>query len=141
MELPIIIDGSTVGKLTVRREGAYMVCRGQAAWHGEGLLRLWLYGEGEPLYVGVLQPDGTLRKRYTLSEFGCSPKTHCGNAPMETKAEETDIVWYRQSDGTLFRTADGVRYIAFPADGVRVPRGCSGVRRIIEGREYVVFPC
>ena len=141
MELPIIIDGGTVGKLTVRREGAYMVCRGQAEWHGEGLLRLWLYGEGEPLYVGVLQPDGTLRKRYTLSEFGCDAKTYCGNAPRESAARETDIVWYRQPDGTLYRTGDGVRYIAFPADGVRLPRGCSGVRRMIEGREYVVFPC
>jgi hypothetical protein len=55
----------------------------------------------------------------------------------ETEApEETDTLWYLQPDGTL-RSG---RYIAFPADGVRLPRGCSGVRRVIEGREYVIFP-
>ncbi|MBQ3258799.1 MAG: hypothetical protein IJA67_15510 [Oscillospiraceae bacterium] len=140
-QLPIIIDGKTLGQLTVRREGAYVVCRGHAQWNGEGLLRLWLYGRGEPLYVGVLQPDGTVRKRFSLSEFGRTGGgyTHCGNQPQskEETPNETDTIWYLQPDGTL-RCG---RYIAFPADGVRLPRGCGGVRRVIEGREYVIFPC
>ena len=142
-QLPIIIDGKTCGQMRLMREGAYVVCRGQAEWHGEGLQRLWLYGEGEPLYIGVLQPDGTVRKRFSLREFGCRRGAYCGNGPRETAQvpKEQDVLWYEQGDGTLLRTGDGVRYIAFPADGVRLPRGCSGVRRMIEGREYVVFPC
>ena len=60
-QLPIIINGETLGQLTIRREGAYVICRGHAQWSEEGLLRLWLYGSGEPVYLGVLQPDGTVR--------------------------------------------------------------------------------
>lgn len=139
-QLPIIIDGKTLGQLTVRREGAYVVCRGHARWSGD-LLRLWLYGRGEPLYIGVLQPDGTVRKRFSLAEFGRTGGgyTHCGNQPQskEETPKETDTIWYLQPDGTL-RCG---RYIAFPADGVRLPRGCGSMRRVIEGREYVIFPC
>ena len=138
-QFPIIIDGETLGQLTVRREGAYVVCHGHARWNGE-LLRLWLYGSGEPVYLGVLQPDGTVRKKFSLSEFGRirGVLTHCGNAPLKNvqSPEETDTLWYLQSDGTL-RCGT---YIAFPAEGVRLPRGYSGVRRVIEGREYVIFP-
>ena len=138
-QLPIIIDGETCGQLSIRREGAYVVCRGHAKWSGT-LLRLWLYGGEEPVYLGVLQPDGTLRKRFSLGEFARirGVLTHCGNEGAE-KAEkdgEQDTIWYLQSDGSLRSGA----YVAFPADGVRLPRGCGGVRRIIEGREYVIFP-
>ena len=141
-QLPIIIDGKTCGQLTVRREGAYMLCRGRADWQG-GLLRLWLYGRGEPVYVGVLQPDGSLRKKFSLREYGSGGFSHCGNRPMTDKepTEDADVLWYLQADGTLLREEDGLRYIAFPADGVRLPAGWVGVRRVIEGREYVVFPC
>ena len=138
-QLPILINGETCGRLSVRREGAYVVCQGHARWNGE-LLRLWLYGSGEPVYLGVLQPDGTVRKKFSLSEFGRirGVLTHCGNAPLKNvqSPEETDTLWYLQSDGTL-RCGT---YIAFPAEGVRLPRGYSGVRRVIEGREYVIFP-
>ncbi len=138
-QLPIIINGETLGQLTVRREGAYMLCSGHAKWSGD-LLRLWLCGSGEPVYLGVLQPDGTVRKRFSLSEFGRirGVLTHCGNAPLEKTEtpKEGDRIWYLQPDGTL-RCG---RYIAFPAHGVRLPRGYGGVRRIIEGREYVIFP-
>lgn len=138
-QLPILINGETLGQLSIRREGAYVVCQGYARWSGE-LLRLWLYGSGEPVYLGVLQPDGTVRKRFSLAEFGRvrGVLTHCGNAPLNKKETpaETDTLWYLQPDGTLRCGA----YIAFPADGVRLPRGCSAVRRIIEGREYVIFP-
>ncbi len=138
-QLPIIIDGVPCGQLTIRREGAYVVCCGHAKW-SEGLLRLWLYGSGEPVYLGVLQPDGTVRKKFSLAEFGRirGVLTHCGNCAVErTEApKETDTLWYLQPDGTL-RCGT---YIAFPADGVRLPRGYSGLRRVIEGREYVIFP-
>lgn len=138
-QLPIIIDGNTLGQLNIRREGAYVVCQGHARWDG-GLLRLWLYGGAEPVYLGVLQSDGTVRKRYSLAEFGRirGVLTHCGNQPMETPqfSAETDTVWYQQPDGTL--RCGG--YIAFPAEGVRLPRGYSSVRRMIEGKEYVIFP-
>ena len=139
-QLPMILEGRTCGQLTVRREGAYMVCSGRADYHDHKLLRLWLYGGEEPVYLGVLQPDGTVRKRFSLAEFGRirGVLTHCGDCPPQTKAaaEETDTLWVQQSDGTL--RCNG--YTAFPADGVRLPRGYSGVRRVIEGKEYVIFP-
>ena len=138
-QIPIIIDGEPRGRLNIRREGAYVVCSGHVPWSGE-LLRLWLYGSGEPVYLGVLQPDGTVRKRFSLGEFRSirGVLTHCGNRAAEQTAapEAEDTIWYLQSDGTLRRDT----YIAFPAEGVRLPRGCSGVRRVIEGKEYVIFP-
>ena len=135
-QLPIIINGVTCGTLTIRREGAYILCQGAAKWNGD-LLRLWLYGSGEPVYLGVLQPDGRVGKRFSLSEFSRikGVLTHCGNEETAPH-RETDVLWYLQSDGTLRRQG----YIAFPADGVRLPRGYGGVRRVIEGKEYVIFP-
>ena len=136
----MILEGRTCGQLTIRREGAYVVCRGRAEYESDKLLRLWLYGGEEPVYLGVLQPDGTVRKRFSLAEFGHirGVLTHCGDRPIQPKvdAEETDTLWVLQPDGTL--RCNG--YTAFPADGVRLPRGYSGVRRVIEGREYVIFP-
>ena len=110
------------------------------------MVRLWLYGRGEPAYLGVLQPDGTVRRRFSLSEFSClpNPMEYCADRPKPTEQlpappveESEDVLWVRQSDGTLL----GERGIAFPADGVRLPRGCGFLLRRIEGRDYVIFPC
>ena len=143
-QIPIIIDGKTCGQLRLRREGAYMVCSGQARYDGE-MLRLWLYGGGERGYLGVLLPDGTVRKKFSLSDFAklptpieyCGPEAQCTPRPTE---DTEDILWVRRSDGTLIRFDGRYRYIAFPADEVRLPRGGRFVLRNIEGRDYVVFP-
>ena len=143
--IPIIIDGVTCGQGELRREGAYLVFQGRAKWQG-GLVRLWLYGQGEPVYVGVLQPNGTLRRRFGASEipFLPQPVVSCGNRPPQQEKlpyGADDVIWYEQEDGTLLRQQNGRWYMALPADKLRMPRGCEGLRREIEGREYVVFPC
>ena len=143
--IPIVIDGVTCGQGELQREGAYLVFRGRAQWQG-GLVRLWLYGQGEPVYVGVLQTDGNVRRRFGASEIPFLPKpvTSCGNRPPRGEKlpiHEEDVLWYDQGDGTLLRQQGGRWYLALPACNLRLPRGCDGMRREIEGKEYVIFPC
>ncbi|MBP3654476.1 MAG: hypothetical protein J6J04_03475 [Oscillospiraceae bacterium] len=148
--IPIIIDGETCGSVQLRREGAYMVCRGQAVWSGD-MVRLWLYGNGEPGYLGVLIPDGqgkaTLRKKFSMADF-ChlpDPIEYCSTQELRPKQpeppiHETDICWQDMGDGTLLHTNGRQRLIAFPAEGVVLPRGGSFLLREIEGKQYVIFP-
>lgn len=146
--LPIMIHGQECGAVRFRREGAYMVCRGQADYDGE-MVRLWVYGNGEPGYLGVLIPDGqggaTLRKKFSLADFSHlpNPMEYCA-AEGDVKAtakpvEENDVLWYAAEDGTLV-CSDG-KYMAFPTQEIRLPRGTRFLLRTIEGREYVIFPC
>ena len=148
-QIPMMIHGQHCGAVTFRREGAYMVCSGQAQWDGE-MLRLWVYGNGQPGYLGVLIPDGqgggTVRKKFTLTEFARLPKPmeYCGTEQAEavrqpTPVRETDVLWYAMGDGTLVHEDGQHRYIALPAEGIRLPKGYGCIRREIEGREYVVF--
>ena len=82
-QIPVIINGRRCGAIHFRREGAYMVCYGQVQYTGE-MLRLWLYGNGAPVYLGVLIPDGrgggSVRKKFSLSDFGRlpHPMRYCG---------------------------------------------------------------
>lgn len=143
--IPIIIDGVTRGQLELRREGAYMVCRGRAEWSGN-MVRLWLHGNGRSEYLGVLQHDGTVRKRFTLSEFSRLPNPiacctdSAGEEPRQADEETGDVLWVRQPDGTLVCREGNRQLIALPADEVRLPRGCRFLLRRIEGRDYVIFP-
>ena len=51
-----------------------------------------------------------------------------------------DVLWFSAPDGTL-STFDGHRsLIAIPADTPQRPRGADGLRREINGRQYLVFP-
>lgn len=147
--LPILIHGQECGVVRFRREGAYMVCRGQADYDGE-MVRLWIYGNGEPGYLGVLIPDGqggaSLRKKFSLADFSrlpnpmeyCAAEGHVRTVTPEPMAE-SDVIWYAVGDGTLL-CSDG-KHIAFPTQNVRLPRGTQFLLRTIEGREYVIFPC
>lgn len=147
-QIPVIINGQQCGMLRVRREGAYMVYSGRVNYVGD-LLRLWVYGNGAPVYLGVLIPDGkgggTVRKKFGMSDYGRLPHPikYCGVAesdeePVQRTTEE-DVVWYAVGDGTLVRREGVHEYVAFPAEGVRVPRGGEFLLRQIEGRQYVVF--
>ena len=150
-QIPIIIDGETCGSVQMRREGAYMICRGRAAWNGE-MVRLWLYGQGEPGYLGVLIPDGqggaTLRKKFSMADFYRlpSPIQYCGPEEVQPRqpkpqVREDDICWQALGDGTLLHTDGARRWMAFPAEGVALPRGGGFLLREIEGKPYVIFPC
>ncbi len=146
-QIPIIVDGETLGNGQFRRDGAYMVFSGKGKWHGD-MVRLWLYGEGEPVYLGVLIPDGqgygTVQKRFSMGEYARLPQpvTYCGDAPVAPKVSESqeDTVWYAAQDGTLTRQEHGRTYVAFPVGQLRLPRGGEFLVRQIEGQEYVIFP-
>lgn len=149
-QIPMIIDGKTCGQLSLRREGAYMVCSGRARWQGD-MLRLWLYGDGGKGYLGVLIPEGngmaSVRKRFSLGDFARLPKPIAYCAPEEQGTavqgteSEADVLWVRRADGTLISLQGERRYMAFPAEGVRLPRGGAFLLRRIEGQDYVIFPC
>ena len=144
-QIPIIIDGQKRGAVQFRREGAYMVCHGQARDTGE-MLRLWVYGNGAPVYLGVLIPNGngsgSVRKKFSLGDYGRLPHPlrYCGDEQIHSApTQETDWLWYAVGDGTLLREDGAHRYMAFPADDVRLPRGGEFLLREIEGQQYVVF--
>ena len=72
MDYPIRDGHETIGTLTVREEGLFRVFRARCAYR-EGVRRLWLCGEGEPVCLGVLQPQHAcllLEKR--LSRAACA---------------------------------------------------------------------
>lgn len=147
-QIPVIINGQQCGVLRVRREGAYMVYSGHVNYTGD-MLRLWVYGNGAPVYLGVLIPDGkgggSVRKKFGMSDYGRLPHPikYCGVGESDGKSipktTEEDIIWYAVGDGTLVRREGAHEYMAFPAEGVHVPRGGEFLLRQIEGRQYVVF--
>ena len=144
-KIPVIIEGVTCGQGELRREGAYMVFQCRAKWQG-GMVRLWLYGQSEPVYVGVLSPDGTLRRRFGAAEIPLLPKgvQCCADRLPQREVPppaEADVLWYDQGDGTLLCPQGRRQYVAIPAHALRLPRGYEGLRRVIEGREYIIFPC
>lgn len=149
-EIPIIIEGTTCGTVRLQKQGAYVLCTGQAQWRRE-TVRLWVYGEGNPVYLGMLIPEGEgcgLRKKLSLREFSQFPRamTHCAPYGQEqttsTECNENDVLWTELGDGTLLGTLGGQRYLALPTlDMPAMPRGSCGLLRWIEGKPYFIFPC
>ena len=158
---PLMIDGKLMGKLTVTPKGAgtefSVSCRMLP-----GIVRISVYGGGREGYLGVLAPEaGELRLRRCLSrsalrEFptelshaGRAGETVCDAAPDEAAAEpeaqprpesesEPELHWYASPDGALV-CFDGVQnLLALPVGDERIP-GSGGVRRTVEGRDYMVF--
>ena len=90
MEYPLILGGETRGRVSVTREGLYTVVSATAERTGE-LTRLWLCGEGESFYLGVMREEnGALifSKRYTRRECAAFPKNiaFASDRKSETKA-------------------------------------------------------
>ena len=76
MDYPIRDGNETIGTLTVREEGLFRVFRARCAYR-EGVRRLWLCGEGEPVCLGVLQPQRAcllLEKRLSRAACAALPK-------------------------------------------------------------------
>lgn len=80
---PIRMYGRQTGTVEVYREGMYTVFRATAEC-GDEMIRLWVYGEGSPGYLGVMVPDGlgcaTLTRRLSKSAM-CgfpNPITYAG---------------------------------------------------------------
>ena len=77
MEYPLIIDGLEQGKIRVQNEGLYTVFEAELADVHEGLYRIWLHGDGESAYLGLMQPWSGgmyLRRKLSRSEQRHFPK-------------------------------------------------------------------
>ena len=71
----------------------------------------------------------------TASHRDCPPEKE-RNAPPEDEGP----FWYSSPDGALV-CFDGTKtLLALPPEDPRIPAGTAGERRVVEGREYVVFP-
>ena len=77
MEYPLFIDGVERGKLRMQAEGLYTVFEAELAAVQEGIYRLWLHGEGECAYLGIMQPWSGgmyLRRKFSRSELKNFPQ-------------------------------------------------------------------
>lgn len=165
---PLILDGVECGTVTAQRSGAYTVFTARALYSGP-LKRISLYGGGAEGSLGVLAPDGdevTLTRRLTRSQLASFPSApeyaaESGGSPgvqpvpereegdgadeqerePETApAQDGGELWYASPDGTLSRFDGRRMLVALPSENARVPDWAKGVVRMINGREYVVFP-
>ena len=151
MDIPIMIDGQKLGRLTESREGLYTVFRADCP-RREGLIRLWLHGGGQSACLGVLAPRGdrlTLTRRLSRLERAAFPlRIDCASDRPETAAKPRpaplpprepspppESGWHALPDGSLL-SDDG--RIALPA---ALPPSSPLAGRVlrIRGREYLVF--
>ena len=148
-KIPIIIGGETLGAGTLSREGAYMRFTGSFKGPGSAV-RLWLYGRGRPVYLGLSIPEGDDRrisKRFSLADFKAlgQPVTHCGDEQLREAVPEKapgpeDVLWYALSDGTLQTVENGRTFLAFPVENQGFSTPDASLLRTIEGKRYIIFP-
>ena len=160
---PILYENKPIGTLETEQEGLMTVFTAQCAAVCGEMLRLAVYGETDKAYLGVMLPgeDGKLHlcKRLTRLErqrlpesilFAADVSWEIPETPPVLKTEQArvqpepdgalDVLWFSAPDGTR-STCDGHRsLIAIPADAPQLPRGADGLRREINGRQYLVFP-
>lgn len=157
----IVRGGRRIGTLRMEQKGL-MTAFDAAVPASEELLRLSVYGGGAEGYLGVMQPEGgglglhRLLSRAAMAGFPAEieyagpagerqdaqpqPASGAAAAAEAAPAPEEDLLWFSAPDGTL-SAFDGRRMLlALPSAGAALPRGAEGVRRVINGREYVVFP-
>lgn len=152
---PIMISGEKRGELRVHRDGLFTVFEADMD-SVEGVVRLSVYGGGRECGIGVPAPKGGrlyMRRRLSAAEMRDFPEiieyaAPAGEIPApkpeppcEVKQAEpeykSDLLWFSTPDGVLV-SFDGTRnLVAVPSDAPGAP---SGIKRIICGREYVVFP-
>lgn len=157
---PLMIDGKLMGKLTVTPKGAgtefSVSCRMLP-----GIVRISVYGGGREGYLGVLAPEeGELRLRRCLSrsdlrtfptEFSHAgrageqepaseeaPEPKAAETPAPQPESEPELHWYASPDGALVCFDGTQNLLALPVGDERIP-GSGGVRRTVEGRDYMVF--
>ena len=151
--VPVILDGEKRGELKIVERGLVTVYEAEADYRGDGIIRLSVYGGGKEGRLGVLVPEGgrlRLRKSFSAASAAEFPPRaeyaarsgellrEYRDEPVKAPPPSADevLLWFSTPDGVL-TAFDGRRsLIAVPADGITVPEG---LRRKIDGREYVVF--
>ena len=76
MDYPLLLGGEKAGTLRIERQGLY-TCMEVTAAAREGLLRIWVQGDGREAYLGILQPgeEGLyLRRRLSRRELADFPQ-------------------------------------------------------------------
>ncbi len=144
---PLYINGKEAGSLAIYTDGL-MTCLEAQCENIGGLVKLYVFGGGESAYLGTMQPNGNklhLRKSFSRNEFNKLPKPieYVSNEALEKETEKADeeddgLLWFSTANGYLTCFDGQQSLIAFPTDGARLPNG--GVMRIINGKEYAVFP-
>lgn len=75
MAIQVCINRQQTGTLTISQSGLYTVLEA-AAPNADGLVRLWVHGNGKSAYLGVMEPkDGGLylRRRLSRRELAAFP--------------------------------------------------------------------
>lgn len=88
MQLPIYIGRETVGELSLEREGRFWLARARLR-DQKRVLRLFLYGKGEPVYLGIPEPRGgemVLDKKLPALP---AELEYCAEKPRTAAAKET----------------------------------------------------
>ena len=164
---PVVIDGKVAGKLSVHTKGA-STCFEAVCCMLDGVVRISVYGGGAEGYLGVLAPEGErmrLCKSFSRAALCGFPKEiesveRSGRAQTEEETrpdeaapepeqpqeepdvkvcEEESLLWYSSPDGALVCFDGQHSLIALPVGDERIPEGFGGTRRVIEGREYIVY--
>ena len=86
MTKPVYINHKSAGTLSVTQDGLYTVFEVTA--NADGLVRLWVYGGGKSVYLGILEPTGGglyLRRRLSRRELANFPD------PIEFASDREEI--------------------------------------------------
>ena len=136
----ILHSGKTIGMLETSADGLYTVFTARCEPVAPRL-RLSVWGENAHAYLGLMLPEGDglyLRKRLTRLECAGLPSPILYAA--EAAAPPDSSGWRPAPDGTLRRTEGGALFVAVPRERARVPGVPRHLLRVIDGREYLVFP-
>lgn len=87
MEIPIYIDGEETGRLTIGKQAAWLVLQAKLRPTGR-VVRLNIYGDGEPFYLGVPTPEAgelCLTRHLTPTEARRLPEnpSYAAETPLE----------------------------------------------------------
>ena len=137
----ILYSNKSIGTLETTADGLYTVFTARCE-PVSPRLRLCVFGESAHAYLGLMLPeDGSLSLRKRLSRLECarlpSPILYAAEEAAESE-ERSD--WRPAPDGTLRCTQGGTELVAVPRSRARVPGVPRHLLRVIDGREYLVFP-
>ena len=139
-EYPIYIDGEKSGKLLVYKDGLMTVFRAQCG-KTDRIIKLYVFGGGASKLLGTMLPDSngqTLLRKVSRNEMKHFPQRIEYAAERKVKSD-ADTLWLSAPNGCLILSDDETSLIAIPADSTAIGLKLSNIR-IINGREYILFP-
>ena len=137
----ILHSNRIIGALETTSDGLYTVFTARCEPVAPRL-RLSVWGENDHAYLGLMLPEnGGLYLRKRLTRLACAALPRPILYAAEEAAEPSESSGWRPSpDGTLRRTENGAELVAVPRERARVPGVPKHLLRVIDGREYLVFP-